>query len=65
MARRQAPSGIDMATWLRLRAERRAQRGVVAGYVHELSERHNGHERSSTGEPGGGAGDETGAGSRS
>ena len=64
MARTQAPNGIDMATWLRLRATRRAQRGVVAGYVHELSERHNG-ERSAAGENEENAGDENGAGTRS
>src|SRR5436309_1009073 len=40
MARSQTPNGMDMATWLRLRAERRGQRGVVAGYVHELATRH-------------------------
>ena len=63
MARPQAPNGMDMATWLRLRA-RRAQSGVVASYVHELSERHN-DERSATGENEENAGDENGAGSRS
>jgi len=31
---------MDLATWLRLRAERRGQAGIVAGYVHELSARH-------------------------
>ena len=42
MTRSHAPKGIDMATWLRLRAERRGQAGVIAGYVHELSDRHSG-----------------------
>jgi hypothetical protein len=45
MTRPQPPKGMDMATWLRLRAERRGQMGVVAAYVHELSDRH-GEERS-------------------
>jgi hypothetical protein len=40
LTRSHAPKGMDMATWLRLRAERRGQAGVVAGYVHELSDRH-------------------------
>jgi hypothetical protein len=40
MTRSQAPKGMDLATWLRLRAERRGQAGIVAGYVHELSDRH-------------------------
>ena len=66
MARPQAPNGMDMATWLRLRAERRGQRGVVAGYVHELSERHNGHEPSRDGTGGApGAGDDAQADGRS
>jgi hypothetical protein len=41
LTRSQAPKGMDMAVWLRLRAERRGQAGVVAGYVHELSDRHS------------------------
>ena len=45
MTRPQAPKGMDLATWLRLRAERRGQAGVVAGYVHELSGRHGDGER--------------------
>jgi hypothetical protein len=40
VTRTQPPNGMDMATWLRVRAERRGQRGVVAGYVHELTTRH-------------------------
>ena len=41
MAAPLAPKRTEMATWLRFaRAKRRAQRGVVAAYVHELSQRH-------------------------
>jgi hypothetical protein len=34
------PAGTDPAKVLQ--ARRRARRGVVASYIHELSERHNG-----------------------
>jgi len=40
VTRPHVPKGMDLATWLRLRAERRGQAAVVAGYVHELSGRH-------------------------
>ena len=49
MARSQTPNGMDMATWLRLRAERRGQHGVVAGYVHELATRHRQADDSGSG----------------
>ena len=53
MTRPQRPKGMDIASWLRLRAERRGQAGVVAGYVHELSDRHY----DGSGDDGGAAGD--------
>jgi hypothetical protein len=34
------PKGLEPEKRLQLR--RRAKRGLVAGYIHELSERHNG-----------------------
>jgi hypothetical protein len=54
MDERRLPAETDAAR--RLRLERRARRGLIADYIHELSERHGGaahgeeaHERE--GEP--------------
>ena len=37
--------GTEAESPRRLQLDRRARRGLVAGYIHELSERHRDHEQ--------------------
>lgn len=37
--------GTEAESPRRLQVGRRARRGLVAGYIHDLSERHRDHER--------------------